>query len=65
MDKDKLIKLLDQFESAVSAAWVYDTKLDCQDDYISNKQLARSDELHMKYRNIRKQIIAEIEKTDA
>lgn len=65
MDKDKLIKLLDQFESAVSAAWVYDTKLDCQDDYISNKQLARSDELHKKYRDIRMQIMAEIENSDA
>lgn len=65
MNKENLIKLIDQFESAVSAAWIYDTKLNCQDDYISNKQLASCDELHSKYRNIRMQIMAEIENTDA
>lgn len=64
MDKDNFVKLLNQFESALSAAWSYDARLDCQDDYISSKQLTKSDELHQKYRDIRTQIMTEIEKID-
>ena len=51
---------LNQFENALISAWTYDTRLDCQEEYVSSNQLKKCDEYHAKCRELKEQLIAEI-----
>ena len=57
MTIDELTKLVNQFESAVGQAWSYDSKLDCQEDYISSNQHKKCDEYHEKARQLKEELI--------
>lgn len=56
----ELLAKLNQFENAVVAAWVYDTKLDMQEDYCSSSQMKKADEYHTRAREIKEQLIQQI-----
>lgn len=51
---------LNKFESALIAAWCYDTRLDYQESEVSGIQAKKSDEHHKKARQLKEELIAAI-----
>lgn len=57
---DTIFDKLNRFESALIAAWTYDTRLDCQEDYISGTQIKKADEYHTKARQFKEELLSAI-----
>ena len=55
-----ILDKLNKFESAVIAAWTYDTKLDFQEEYISGSQTKKCDEYHAKALQLKSELIEEL-----
>jgi len=54
-------QLLDKLESALIAAWVYDTDLAHQEDYISGAQMKKADALMDKVYALKQELLGILE----